>query len=282
MRETLAAMRSRLLKIYPKGESEAIIRLIFDNLKGWSPVDIVLNEDKPLSEFMRGKVDAILNRLEAHEPIQYILGQARFYGLEFKVNPSVLIPRPETEELVDMIVRAYGGKSDLDILDAGTGSGCIAIALARNLRFPEITAIDISDEALALARENAKTLRCNINFRHQDILNLPSDHNVWDIIVSNPPYIAVSEASAMEPNVLDNEPHQALFVPDADPLRFYRALARYGKDALKPKGSIFFEINPLFADRLLQLLATEGYVHIEATRDIHGRLRFVNAQRPAE
>lgn len=282
MRETLATMRSRLGKIYSKGESEAIIRLIFENLKGWSPVDIVLNEDKPLSDFIKGKVKAILTRLEADEPIQYILGQAHFYGLDLKVNPSVLIPRPETEELVEMIVRKYADRSDLTVLDAGTGSGCIAIALSRNLRFPQITAIDISPTALDVARENAEALRCKITFRQEDILKLPPDRCVWDIIVSNPPYIALSEASAMEANVLDYEPHNALFVPESDPLIFYKAIARYGSHALKQGGQLFFEINPLYTHLLVQMLAFEGYINIDTARDIHGKVRFASAQFPAE
>lgn len=277
MKQTLARMRSVLTRIYSPGESEAIIRLIFENLKGWSLVDIVLNEDKPLSEFMRGKVEAILSRLKRHEPIQYVLGEARFYGLNLKVSPDVLVPRPETEELVDLIVRDSQGQTDLQVLDAGTGSGCIAVALYRNLKFPQITAIDKSEATLQVARENAVALKCRITFRHQDMLRLPSGYYRWDIIVSNPPYIAESESAAMEANVLDYEPHSALFVPDNDPLVFYRALADYGIAALKPSGRLYFEINPLFVEDLRKLLAGRGYTGIEMFRDIHGRLRFMRA-----
>lgn len=266
-----------MTRIYSPGESEAIIRLIFEHLKGWSPVDIVLNEDKPLSEYIQGKVGAILSRLKRNEPIQYVLGEARFYGLDLKVTPDVLVPRPETEGLVDMIVRDSQGRTDIQVLDAGTGSGCIAIALSRNLKFPQITAIDKSDAALQVARDNAAALKCRITFRHQDMLNLPAEHGLWDIMVSNPPYIAESESATMEANVLDYEPHSALFVPDNDPLIFYRALADYGRTALKATGRLYFEINPLFADDLRRLLNGMGYTGIEIFRDIHGRQRFMRA-----
>ncbi|MCM1005612.1 MAG: peptide chain release factor N(5)-glutamine methyltransferase [Prevotella sp.] len=277
MKETIKHLRAELSEIYPRGEAEAIIRLIFEHLKGWKPVDIVLNEDKPLSEFMRGKVDAILTRLKRHEPIQYIIGEARFYGLNFKVDRNVLVPRPETEELVEMIVRDAAERSDLRVLDAGTGSGCIAIALARNLRFPRIMAIDISDAALKIAAENAETLKCNISFIKEDMLNLPPDNDCWDILVSNPPYIAQSEAAEMDANVLDYEPRSALFVPDNDPLKFYKALARYGREALTSGGRIYFEINPLYADNLKAQMTREDYKNIELHRDIHGKNRFLSA-----
>lgn len=280
MKETLAKLRRDLRRIYSDGEAEAIIRLIFEHLKSWTPVDIVLNEDKPLSDFMKGKVDAILARLMNHEPIQYITGQARFYGLDLKVAPGVLIPRPETEELVELIVRDADGKADLRVLDAGTGSGCIAIALARNLRFPQITAIDMSAEAIEIASENARNLKCRISFRLQDMLSLPADVDKWDIIVSNPPYICESEAKDMEANVLDYEPRGALFVPDNDPLRFYRALSGYAIKALAPSGRLYFEINPLHVDSLINLLTEQGFVNVLTHTDISGRKRFVSAMRP--
>lgn len=274
-------MRSALETICSHGESEAIIRLVFEHLKGWSPVDIVLHEDDALSDFMRGKVEAILSRLMQHEPIQYILGKARFYGLDFAVNRSVLVPRPETEELVEMAVRDASDEADLRVLDAGTGSGCIAIALARNLKFPQITAIDVSGEALEVARANARALRCNITFRRQDMLRLAAERDRWDIIVSNPPYIAEKEAADMEANVLDYEPHSALFVPDADPLIFYCALTDYAAASLSPGGRLYLEINPLYADALASLTAGSGLAGVELHRDIHGRNRFLTAHRVA-
>lgn len=272
-------MRRSLEKIYPKGESEAIIRLIFECLKGWTPVEIVLHEDQPLSDFIKSKIDQILDRLKTHEPIQYILGHARFYGIDFKVTPDVLIPRPETEELVDLIVKHCGQTPDLRILDAGTGSGCIAITLSRYLKFPQITAIDISEPALVVAKENAKTLKSNVRFKHADILSLPPESDRWDVIVSNPPYICDSEATAMESNVLDYEPHSALFVPDDDPLRFYTSLAQYASRALEPEGMLFFEINPIHADSLSDMLLTSGFSSICQYRDMQGHIRFVSAKK---
>lgn len=279
-RETIEGLRRELAAVYGRGEAEAMIRLIFETLKGWRPVDIVINSDKPLSDYMQGKIQSILDRLKQHEPIQYILGTARFYGMNFKVTPDVLIPRPETAELVDLIVRQAGEREDLRVLDAGTGSGCIAIALARNLKFPHVTAIDISDKALSVARENAADLKTRITFRREDILNLPGERDAWDIIVSNPPYIGDSEAAAMDANVLNYEPHQALFVPDSDPLRFYTALARYAATALSPGGWLWFEINPLHAEALSRMLAATGLVNVQIYKDIHGRDRFASAQRP--
>lgn len=280
MRETLAKMRSRLVPIYGRGEAEAMIRLIFEALKGWRPVDIVLNEDKPLSDYMRGKVDAILNRLAMHEPLQYILGEARFYGLTLKVTPAVLIPRPETEELVELIVKGAGNMEDLHVLDACTGSGCIALALARNLRFPLITAFDISAEALEVAGENDAALRTRITFRQADALKLSRDSlpgAPWDIIVSNPPYIGEMERLQMDANVLDYEPRKALFVPDRTPLLFYDALAAYGTETLRPGGRIYFEINPLHAEALKELMEKAGYADVSLIRDMSGKLRFLEA-----
>lgn len=280
MKETLAKMRSRLVPVYGRGEAEAMIRLIFEELKGWRPVDIVLNEDKPLSDFMRGKIDAILDRLSRHEPLQYILGHTRFYGLRIAVNPSVLIPRPETEELVEMVIHDAADREDLHVLDACTGSGCIALALARNLRFPLITAIDLSAEALKTAEENARDLRVKISFARADALKLTAESlpgAPWDIIVSNPPYIGEMERLQMDANVLDYEPHSALFVPDREPLLFYKALAAYGAETLKPEGRIYFEINPLHADALVRYMAEAGYSQVELHRDMSGKERFLTA-----
>ena len=193
MKETIKMLRDSLAQIYPKGEAEAIIRIIFEYLKGWSPVDIAIHGDEELSPFIRGKVNGILERLKENEPIQYVVGQARFYGLDFKVTRDTLIPRPETEELVELVLKHCDGRADLRVLDAGTGSGCIALALARNLRFPQITAIDISEGALAVARENAARLKCRVSFRKADILKLSPCRDSWDVIVSNPPYICMSE-----------------------------------------------------------------------------------------
>lgn len=194
----------RLTPRFGQGEAKAMMRIIFENLKGWSPVDIAVKSNEEITGFMSGKVDAVLERLLADEPIQYIFGNADFYGLKLKVTQDTLIPRPETAELVDIIVRDNNQK-DLRVLDLCTGSGCIAVALARTLPFAEVTATDISDAALAVARENARALHVAVDFRHADLLAGEPRGCSYDIIVSNPPYIAEKERDAMEPNVLEHE-----------------------------------------------------------------------------
>lgn len=279
-----AVMRSataRLTPLYGEGEARAMMRLVFENLKGWSPVDLAIRASEPVSEFIQERVEEVLTRLLAHEPIQYIFGNAHFYGLRLKVTPSTLIPRPETAELVDIILRENSAK-DLRVLDLCTGSGCIALALARNLPFAAVTAVDLSRDALAVARENGTTLRCAVDWREADVLShsslalLPQP---WDIIVSNPPYIAQSESAAMEPNVLCHEPHMALFVPDADPLRFYRAIAEYAAEALTVQGTLYFEINPLFANEMRELCLSLNFREVELLRDTFGKLRFLTAKK---
>lgn len=283
MKETLRLLRSMLRPIYGSGESEAMIRLIFAQLKGWRPVDIVLHEDDELSPYIKRKVQEITDRLMKHEPLQYILGHARFYGLDIEVNPSVLIPRPETEELVDIVVRALGNRENMHVLDACTGSGCIAVALARNLRFPHITAFDISEPALDTARNNAERLRTRISFLKADALHLSDDSlpgAPWDAIVSNPPYIGDLEMAGMEPNVLEYEPHSALFVPDKEPLLFYEALGNYAVKTLKKGAGIYFEINPLHASALQRLMLSLGFTSVELIRDMSGKQRFLTARKP--
>lgn len=274
----LLQLRDILTPRFGHGETEAMIRLIFFHLKGWNQVDLIINENKPLSAFMVERIREIVRRLLNNEPIQYIVGQAYFYGMEFKVGEGVLVPRPETEELIDMVVKA-NKIQDLRVLEVGTGSGCMAIALSRNLPFPKITAIDISPKALEYAHENATSLKANINFVQADVFEYDPAPDSFDLIVSNPPYIAESEASKMEANVLDHEPHQALFVPDTDPLRFYRRIAEIGCKSLVKGGRIYFEINPLYADDLLSLMTELGYTDIDILLDIHGKKRFLSAKK---
>lgn len=272
-----AALRQMLTPVFGKGETDGLIRIIYEHLKGWKPIDVAIHSDYELSEFIVGKAMAIARRLLNHEPIQYIIGEARFFGLDFIVNPSTLIPRPETEELVQMILDRYGEKEDLRVLDLGTGSGCIAIALARHLRYAVVEGIDISDDALAVARCNASRLKTKVRFSRADILHLTPQRDSYDIIVSNPPYIAQSEAALMERNVLDYEPHSALFVADSDPLEFYRAITLFARDALSDGGGLFFEINPLYADELKEMVSRAGFSDVDITLDIHRRRRFLSA-----
>lgn len=266
---------------YGEGEAKAMTRIIFDSLKGWSVTDLIINEDREVSEYMIEKINEILERLGADEPLQYILGEARFYGMDLKVDRSVLIPRQETEELVDLIVRENPGE-DLRVLDIGTGSGAIAIALSRNLRFPQVTAIDISESALVTARGNASRLHARIDFRREDIFTYEPPRRAFDIIVSNPPYIAEKEKRDMARNVLDYEPESALFVPDENPLIYYRRISSVAMWALNDGGRLYFEINPLYASGLKDMLNASGYVDVRIIDDISHRPRMASAQKPRE
>lgn len=265
---------------YGDGEARAMVRIIFENLKGWSPVDMAIKATKPVSEYIMGKIDAVVARLMADEPIQYIFGNAGFYGMKLRVTPDVLIPRPETAELVDWIVDDNGTRKDVRVLDMGTGSGCIAIALKRNLPFADVTAIDNSEAALQVAESNSQSLNADVNYRLCDILSLAANvpaalSGTFGIIVSNPPYIAEHERAAMEANVLQHEPHQALFVPDSDPLEFYRAILQYAHSHLDASGAVYFEINPLYVKELEALAWNTGFRNVEVRRDSFGKERFM-------
>lgn len=283
LREVAAEMTRRLTPLYGEREARAMTDISIERTMGYTPVDRVLKSGESVSEFRIGQLDAIIDRLLKEEPLQYILGEATFYGMRLAVNPAVLIPRPETEELVDMIVK-QNARSDLKVLDVGTGSGCIAIALARNLRFADIEGIDISEAALETATANAAALKANVRFRKADALHLADRPHAmkWDIIVSNPPYIAWKEHAAMSRNVVDHEPQSALFVPDSDPLIFYTAIMRYGAEALRPGGKIYFEINPLFIDSLTaESRRIFPQAQIDIVRDMYGRQRFAVIVTPA-
>lgn len=282
MLSTTLKIKDTLSPIYSKGEIKNIIRIIFENLKNYSQVDIIMNQDEVLSDYIKQKIDVILKRLLNREPIQYIFSEAYFQGMTLKVSPDTLIPRPETEELVDIIIKE-NTKSDLHILDIGTGSGAIAIALARALRFPVVDAIDISSGAIDIAKENAISLKVKINFMIKDILSIENPpENIYDIIVSNPPYITNEEKTSMEVNVLDYEPHSALFVPDNEPLLFYTAISSYAKQALRPGGRIYFEINNKFGKETANLLSDCGFSSVNITKDMYGLDRFVSAIKPQD
>ena len=263
---------------YGAREAAWIVRVIFEDVMGWSVTDLVTRGDYELNDYTADKIIDMARRVNNGEPVQYVTGNACFYGMTFKVTPSVLIPRPETAELVDMIVKDRGDRRDLRVLDCGTGSGCIAVALARNLPFSLVEAIDIDGDALAVARDNAARLKARVDFREADMLSLPSsDSQRYDIIVSNPPYIADRERVDMDANVLDHEPHKALFVPDDDPVKFYRAVAGYASHALVPGGMLYFEINPLFVEQMRQILT--DFDDVDITRDSQGALRFAIARK---
>ena len=271
---TYRQLWQRLVPVYGKGEAQAIARLIYEVRYGLTLSDLLMGRD---SSVPQDELEQIAIRLERQEPVQYILVQAEFCGRTFVVNKHVLIPRPETEELCQWIVP---GKK---ILDIGTGSGCIAITLAAEMPEAEVTAWDISEEALKVAEENAKRTDVHVKFEQVDIIHLPSSilHQTssFDLIVSNPRYVCNKERETMEANVLEHEPHTALFVPNDDPLLFYRAIAQYGQTALKEGGWLYFEINPLYAEPLREMLSKMSYHDIEIKEDQYGKRRMIRAKR---
>ncbi|MBR1410056.1 MAG: peptide chain release factor N(5)-glutamine methyltransferase [Prevotella sp.] len=273
----------RLAQVYDEGEAKAIARMVYEVRFNLTLSDLFIGKDTQLSANDQAELAEITQRLEQQEPVQYVLGQADFCGRTFLVNQHVLIPRPETEELCRWIISEFRDESlefrDCSILDIGTGSGCIAITLAADLPKAEVTAWDISGEALQVARENAKRLHFNVIFELADALNTPLDHERWDVIVSNPPYICNKERARIEANVLDHEPHTALFVPDETPLLFYSAIAQYGLTALKTGGRLYFEINPLYAQELAEMLSMMSYHDIEIKNDTYGKQRMIRARR---
>lgn len=275
-REAINRLRENLAGVYDPREIESMTRVIFEDVLLWKPVDIVMRDQEPLPSFFDTKLDGIIDRLLRHEPLQYILGKARFHGHSFAVTPATLIPRPETEQLVDMIVDQNPG-SDLRVLDIGTGSGCIAISLARALKFAHVTATDISPQALAVAQQNAAALKTRVSFVQQDILTTQAPREAWDIIVSNPPYITMSERSAMERNVLDYEPGSALFVPDDNPMLYYRPIAAYASLALASAGRLYLEINRAMGSQVVQILQQAGLKNIQLHNDFNGNPRFATA-----
>ena len=261
-----------LTSIYPKEEARWIGRFVFEMRYGLSQADLLMGRE----EHIDGEELRLLQqRLLTGEPVQYVVGETLFYGRKFYVEPCVLIPRPETEELCRHILARTPYTWHGDILDIGTGSGCIAVTLAAELQFASVTAWDISDRALGIACKNAKTLGADITFEHIDALNPPDDQRRWDIIVSNPPYVTLAERDAMHNNVLQYEPDEALFVPDDDPQLFYRAIALYAKKHLHEGGSLYFECSQYHVTQTAELLTSMGFQSIETINDQFGQPRHV-------
>lgn len=276
----------RLTDIYETGEAKAIVRLVLEVRFGLSMTDILCGKIEKLTTVEQKDLNHIIQRLETGEPVQYVLGEAEFGGRTFHVEPGVLIPRPETYELCQWIMEEGRGKKEegrnTSILDIGTGSGCIACTLAAELADAEVTAWDISDDALRIATENAKRTNVHVSFEKVDVLNtslLNRERPAMglDIIVSNPPYICNKERATMERNVLEHEPELALFVPDDVPLLFYRTIARFAAKALNPGGALYFEINPLYVSEMQQMLSEEGFSHTEIRNDQFGKQRFTKS-----
>lgn len=270
----------KLHGIYPESEIHSLARILLSEVSGMQAVFFLSDKSKQLNEQQEKRLDDILVRLQKSEPLQYILGETEFYGLPFSVNADVLIPRPETEELVDWVIDECRSKT-VRILDIGTGSGCIAVALAKLLPLAEVEAWDVSPQALAVAARNAVRNGVKVAFRQVDVmLQVESGANsdsLFDIIVSNPPYICHSEKKDMHRNVIDYEPHLALFVDDSDPLAFYRRIARLGGALLKPCGKLFYEINAAQGHETVNLLEDMGYRDVELRQDLSGNDRMVKA-----
>ena len=271
--------RTELGGIYPDNEIRNIGYLVSEHLLNYSKIDFHLNDQQPISAEMAEKFRQSLKRLKKGEPVQYITGSTEFYGLPFRVDRRVLIPRPETEELVNWIIRE---NTDLPvrIFDVGTGSGCIAVSLAVNLPRARVSACDVSEDALNLAMSNAETNRTAIRFFTFDLLDqkiiLPGK---YEVIVSNPPYVRQGEKIFMRSNVLDYEPELALFVPDADPLLYYRGLALMGRKYLQDGGKLYLEINESFASEVARLLENAGFYGIEIRKDLNGKARMVRGRK---
>ena len=271
---------SRLAARYDEREARALARLLLEERCSLSMAAIAMDADEALTDNQKALLQADVLRLEQGEPLQYIIGKQAFAGCTFHVGPAVLIPRPETEQLVGIISSDLRWRRPgIRMLDIGTGSGCIAVSLARKFPQAHVSAWDVSPEALQVARANAALNQAAVDFSHQDALRPPADSDLWDLIVSNPPYVCLSERCSMEPHVADHEPPLALFVPDDDPLLFYRAIASYAARALRPAGMLYFEINPLFAADMQALLSADSFQDIELMDDLYGKQRFIKCHK---
>lgn len=282
IREYTKHITETLQPLYDVHEAAAVAKAYLQARLALPAHELVLRGNDTLSAAMIRQFDNELLLLQQGTPLQYVSGEAEFYGLNFHVTPDVLIPRPETEELVDLIVRAHVHCPTLRIWDLGTGSGCIAVALAKHLPQAEVFASDISERALEVARTNAEANKVAITFARHDMMdanNLPFGDTHFDLLVSNPPYIPAALRSTMHPNVVAHEPHSALFVPDDQPLLFYEALAQIGKHCLVPQGKVYAETFEGFHEELKQMFLSDGYADFQSLEDINGKRRMVCATR---
>lgn len=271
--------KAKLLENYDDREAEALLFLLIEEYTGISKLKIIAEPDLTLTESELLKVHFAVKDLNNHKPVQYILGKTVFYGLPIRVSKDVLIPRPETEELVEMVIRENQDRKNLRILDIGTGSGCIAIALKKFLPGSEVVAVDISITALQMAEINARDNKLTIEFKRIDILagNSSSILGCYDVIVSNPPYVRNSEKKLMKRNVLDYEPEIALYVDDLNPLLFYKAIAEFAANNLNVNGRIYCEINQFLGNELLNVFVAAGFNETVLLTDINGNIRFIKA-----
>ncbi len=281
MQPTLQTIRKELAEYYPPREIEGLIQWIFFFLFGWSLTDLVLRSEERLSTRNRHTIREVVRRLQEYEPVQYIFGQTSFEGIRLKVNPAVLIPRPETAELTNRIIRETSHPNG-NILDIGTGSGCIALALKHSLPGATVSGCDYLEEIVALARENASLNHLEVSFWVADILRW-EEYPDWqhpDIIVSNPPYITEEEKKSMKKNVLGYEPAAALFVPGEDPLLFYRTILLFARQWMNPGGELYFEINEQYGAEVQSLLRMMGFVEAGIENDLNGKPRMAKGLKP--
>lgn len=265
----------KLAPLYDVLEAESFFYILLEDFHQMKRIDLALQPDFVFTDQEISRWNQVLEKLEKEIPIQYILGKAHFYGLEFEVNENTLIPRPETEELVEWIVKKNEFKGKIKILDIGTGSGCIAISLAKNLPDAEVFAIDVSEKALETAKKNAFTNEVNVVFMQRDILKTEDLEQNFDLIVSNPPYVRNLEKDEIKKNVLEYEPHLALFVEDDDALLFYRKISELAQKNLKENGTLYFEINQYLGTEMIDLLEAKNFNEIELRKDIYGNDRMI-------
>ena len=288
IKDVFTTFQSGLSGLYNKHEAEAITLLVINEISKLSRTSIKAFPEKEITVEQAVQFETIVTQLQTGKPVQYILGHTEFYGLDFSVNPSVLIPRPETEELVDWCLMSLrktqqNVQHNFPVLDIGTGSGCIAISLKKNLPGTQVSAVDISPEALQTAKSNAESNNVDISFIQADILNIEPHsplNTTWSVIVSNPPYVTLQDKEQMHTNVTDFEPHTALFVPLNNPLLFYKAIADFAKNNLMANGLLFFEINESFGHETVKLLADKGFIDIELRKDMGEKFRMIKAVRP--
>lgn len=277
MQKALSYINKELSELYPESEVKSIGYLIIEKITGFSRTQLIVNKNTIFSDEQHHLVESFVRKLKKNIPIQYILGEEYFMGIKLQVNNSVLIPRPETEELIEWIAAENEKKTAGRMLDIGTGSGCIALSLKSLFPYSEVTAFDVSASALEVARTNATMNHLSVEFQCVDILNPPVFYKKWDVIVSNPPYITHREKIFMEPNVLNHEPHLALFVPDTDPLLFYREIAIFGIKNMMEGGRLCFEINRAYGPQTKTMLESFGYRQVELRKDISGNDRMIRA-----
>ena len=282
VRQIVTEIHRQLSGLYPETEIESFTRILFRQFLDMNFVQVHLWQDHELSSFIEKQFSEVIDELKKYRPLQYILGNTDFCGLLFELTPDVLIPRPETEELAFWIIHEYDRDDQLSMVDIGTGSGCIAVTLATCFPNANVTALDISEAALAVARRNAQRNEAKVNFLLKDVLKddlMGFEYGSLDVVVSNPPYVTPSDRQYLQPNVLEYEPHCALFTPGDDPLIFYKRIAEFGSKCLKDQGRIFFEINEAFSEETADILKQYGYSDIVPKKDISGKWRMITAKR---